>query len=419
MILMGEWFSKSVYDIWHTGTMEHLAMLNDIAKQEQALKRVARPAARPLAGAARGRHVAAGGREDRRFVPESRGPKERHVRVPRLFRPGGLGAFPAPQAGDRARSRARPRSSLRKPAWRAWAAELGDLKKWLNTEGKALEDKGLDDWKAVCRGGLVALAAFTAGDTDLGKLDAAQRSLTDRQRRYLARRSYLDDMGKLASSIQNDLERQSRNLAFRIEDAYRAYLAKYEVPERAIFPRVASARDAMAPALAMKVTLVGLEKRVADYNCQPDGLYDGIQWSRDKMPIRFDFRWMGQKQREVAQGYVKGLGTFADLYRKGLKASVETNDELRATLVAFEKKLDRALDRAVSQEEYSALDTEWWAIDRNTSTAFWKRTGSRTGMPFGKLKLDAGNLALYERIGEKRHEIPARKMQEEVARNAR
>ena len=406
VLMAGEWFSKSIYDIWHTGYNgsmklkasidEKWLVLNELLNPEKEVWRVytinnssnmiyhkeVASAVNSFIRKSKSHSVNAMYKEFLGYTDFTHDLLKKYENAVEIA----LGTFEIYELKVDAKMASHPKAL-----------------DWVNTKGKEIEDDNVRDWKSIARSSVELVADLIGNKITSEDLEKKSEILIEKQDRIRARQKYVKDMAGIEQGLRRELKRLKESIYFKISPMYKAYFEKHTVPEEAVFTHLATFPARIEKVLQDTVTTEFSRERINELRKNEPGYYaKGLMFDLRKCNITFErrsfyrlFVW------EIGDGYLENFKKLTSLYKKATNAQDEVNKWIKAEYDSVDKKIT-AVKGKIKLEEYQALSLEFNKIYETARMKYWElMKGDRR---YVLLKYSEENLALSNVIRDKLQE---------------
>jgi hypothetical protein len=401
ILLAGEWFSKSLYDIWHTGYNGSLQLKDRVDRQWQDLYALLNPEEerwRVYYNSANGdpvyfKEVAAAVNS---FYGRSKGTAIHDIYSEYSQYTGFVHALLEKYETGREFSLAR--FDRYKAMLEAQLAEHKQALDWVNTEARALSDKNFDDWKTMSRRGVELVARLIANKTTLEEFHKEALSLAAKRDDIVASQYYVKEMANMEKDLTRLLENHKTSVFLKLSAIYSAYLVNYTVPDKGAFQQLIPFSKKIDTALQDKAFVEFSRDRIDKLNRENPGVCaQGIIFDLGQCDLAFEqrefyrlFVW------EISYGLVENLTQLEKLYGQAVGAQNEVNQWLAQEYGALYKKAETAQMGKPTIEEYQALRGKLDSLSTEARTKFWGLM--KPNERYVSIKYNKENMAMTSRL---------------------
>ena len=373
ILMAGEWFSKSLYDIWHAGYNGSLQLKNRIEQrwtEVYALLNPERELWRVYCIDKEGRSVyqkdiealvnsfwghsnfsTFRGRDPSRAqskaIYQMYGEYSRYTGfVHNLLKKNETGVEVAKAKFERYKRMLEARMDERRKALA-----------WVNTDGQALSDDNFDAWKTTTTEAVTRVARLIANDMTVPEFREKIPSFMRQRDEIRASQHYAEQMATIEKGLTITLEKEQNSIYLKLADMYSAYFAKYTVPEQAVLQQLKPYAGKIEASLKEKTATEFSSTRITKLYQETPGYYmKDLRFDLRAGDVRFNqrnffrlFVW------DVGKGHLESMTKLANLYDQTLNAQNEVNQWLAKELEALHQRAEAAQNQKLTLEQYIEL----------------------------------------------------------------
>ena len=282
----------------------------------------------------------------------------------------------------------------------ALLAEYKQAFDWMNIDAKALSTKNFDDWKAMSRSGAELVFRLISNEIPIDEFKKESLLLMGKRDKILANQHYVKGMAGIEKRLAHILKGQQTGIFLQLSSIYFQYLTKYTVPEKAAFQQLAPFSGQIEATLKEKVTTEFSRDRIDKLNKENPGYC-----TKD---LFFDFRKcnISFEQREfsrlfiweISYGLVENLDKLGKIYEKAIDAHKQVNQWLDKEYNTFYKRADAAQKKKITVEEYQEMSGKFSSITIEARDKFWELV--KPYARYVSVKYSEENIAIMTKVNK-------------------
>jgi hypothetical protein len=376
ILLAGEWFSKSLYDIWYTGYNTSLQLKGRVDRQWHDLYALLSPEKDLWRVYYIDKNNGRAYHKDIAAQVNSFHGRSKSMAINDIYREYSKYTdfvHNLLQKNETGSGRTIARFNLYMARLDAQLAERKIALDWMNQAGKTLSDKNFDDWKAMSRQGVELVARLIANTITIDEFRKESAQLVIQRDNIWASQYYVTEMSSIEKQLTRTLQDQQSSIYLKLHTLYSAYFAKYTVVDKAVFEQLEAFAGQIETALQEKTTIEFSRERIDKLNredpgyCAKDVIFDLRQCNVAFVQQDFYrlFVW------EISYGLLENLSKLEAIYRQAVDAQDQVNQWLAQEYATLYKQTEAAQLKKVTVEEYQALSLKLDSLSGETRTKFW------------------------------------------------